>query len=96
MTSDEDTFMVLSEIDGVTGVLTIVGVNDDIAPGNTNSQITWTPTQGNSYFVYLTTYDANTTGDFTLTIQEDSSGSQGQRSEQSIDLSDMQSELRQK
>ena len=96
MTSDEDTFMVLSEIDGVTGVLTIVGENDDIAPGNTNSQITWTPIQGNSYYVYLTTYDANTTGDFTLSIKASVAGAQGQRSEQSIDLSDMQSELRQK
>ncbi|MXY46295.1 MAG: hypothetical protein F4Y44_04780 [Chloroflexi bacterium] len=96
LTSEEDTFMVLSEIDGVTGELTIVGVNDDIDRNNTNSRITWTPTQGNSYFAYLTTYDPNTTGDFTLTIEASGAGAQGQRSVQSINLSDIQSELPQK
>ena len=95
LTSNEDTYMLLWEYDDDSGELTFVDENDDIVRGNTNSGITWTPTLGKSYLLDLTTYDANTLGDFTLTIEAASSGTQGQSSGQSIELSDITLERRQ-
>ncbi|MCY3638898.1 MAG: hypothetical protein OXG80_07350, partial [Chloroflexi bacterium] len=95
LTSNEDTYMLLWEYDDDSAELTFVDENDDIVRGNTNSGITWTPTLGKSYLLDLTTYDANTLGDFTLTIEAASSGTQGQSSGQSIDLSDITLERRQ-
>ncbi|MYC07322.1 MAG: S8 family serine peptidase [Chloroflexi bacterium] len=97
LTSNEDTYMLLWEYDDDPSVLTFIDENDDIVRGsNSNSRITWTPTQGKSYLLDLTTYNANTLGDFTLTIEAASSGTQGQSSGQSIELSDITLERRQK
>ncbi|MCY3542795.1 MAG: S8 family serine peptidase [Chloroflexi bacterium] len=96
LTSNEDTYMLLWEYDDDSADWILIDENDDIVRGNTNSGITWTPTQGKSYLLDLTTYKANTLGDFTLTIEAASSGTQGQSSGQSTDLSNIQFEPRQK
>ena len=87
--------MLLWEIDAATDELTLVDENDDIVQGNTNSRITWTPTQGNSYLIDLTTYNANTLGDFTLTIEAGSASPQGSSSGQSMEHSHIPFERRQ-
>lgn len=88
LTSNEDTYMLLWETDVITDEFRLVDENDDIAQGNTNSQITWTPVQGNKYLIDATTYNANTLGDFTLTIREGTAGSQGSSIEQRIEQFD--------
>ena len=96
LTSSEDTYMLLWELDADTDILTFIDENDDIVQGNTNSGITWTPTEGKMYLLDLTTYEANTLGDFTLTIEGGSSSMQGLNSVQGVGSSNIPSELRQK
>ena len=67
-----------------------VEMNDDLVSGNTNSRIEWTPTQGQSYLLDLTTYTANTLGDFTLSITTGTASSQSSLGEQSIGHPDIQ------
>ena len=65
LTSDEDAYLFLLQGTGTDG--TVEEENDDIETGNTDSQIVATLEAG-SYTIEATTYDASTTGDFTLTI----------------------------
>jgi len=88
LSSSEDTYMLLWEIDAATDEWTLIDENDDLADDNTNSRITWTPTIGTSYVLDLTTYKANTLGDFTLTIKKSATDSQGLSSDQSMEYSD--------
>ena len=88
LTSDEDTYMLLWQVDAATETWTLLGENDDIAPGNTNSQITWTPTEGQDYVIDLTTYTATTVGDFTLTIADNATSGQGQSATPRLERSD--------
>ena len=74
--SSEDTVLFLWEMDEVTEDLVFVAGNDDIVRGDTNSEVSWTPTVGREYYVDMTTYDAETLGDFTLTIRSDSTDAQ--------------------
>ena len=70
LTSDDaDTYMILSEWDENAESWTRLDTNDDIARGNTNSRIEWTPVAGRTYGLTLTTYTATTLGDFTLTVE---------------------------
>ena len=87
VTSDKDTYMLLWEIDAATDEWRIVDENDNMAPGNTNSRIQWTPTEGNLYVIDVTTYTADTLGDFTLTI--DIEGGTPQGSSNSMEYSDI-------
>lgn len=77
LTSDHDTYMLLWEYDVASEQWSLVGENDDMAQGNTNSRIQWTPTEGKSYSIHITTYNANTLGDFTLSIESEGANSQG-------------------
>ena len=86
--SDEDTVMLLWELNTEMEQLDFVEMNDDGVPGNTNSRIEWTPTQGQLYVLDLTTYNANTLGDFTLTIETGTASPQNSAMEQSIMPSD--------
>jgi len=82
LTSDEDTYMLLWEVNDGDGPWTRLDENDDISRDNKNSRITWTPTEGKKYILDLTTYTAETLGDFTLTISDDTNtqNSAGQQS----------------
>ena len=62
--STEDTYMLLYEWDDDDEIWNLLEKNDDIVSGNTNSRISWTPTEGQSYLLDLTTYNADTLGDF--------------------------------
>ena len=77
LTSDEDTYLVLWQVNDGDEPWTLIDINDDIDSGNTNSRITWTPTQGNTYVIDLTTYTAEILGDFTLIVELGSGNSQG-------------------
>ena len=82
LTSDQDTVLVLWEWNATTETLDFVEMNDDIVQGsNTNSRIVWTPVVGKTYVFGLTTYNAETLGDFTLTIDTGTSSGQGQIAE---------------
>ena len=81
LTSDQDTVLVLWEWNATTETLDFVEMNDDIVGGNTNSRIVWTPVVGKTYVFGLTTYNAETLGDFTLTIDTGTSSGQGQIAE---------------
>ena len=76
LTSDKDTVLLIWEWDIQDEEWDIVEMNDDVVQGNTNSRIEWTPTQGQSYLLDLTTFAANTLGDFTLTIETSTANSQ--------------------
>ena len=65
LSSDEDTFLYLRS--GVAADGDTVADNDDITPGNYDSQIVETLEAG-SYTIEATTYDAGVTGSFTLTV----------------------------
>ena len=69
--SDTDTFMLLWEWDAINERWIFLDANDDIESGITNSKIEWTPVEGRSYGIEITTYEANALGDFTLTISGD-------------------------
>ena len=75
-----DTYMLLSEWDSALESYVVIDENDDIQSGNTNSRITWTPVQDQFYLLDLTTYTAETLGDFSLTIESDTGSGQGQSS----------------
>ena len=90
LTSDEDTYMLLWEWDSDVQDFVFVDSNDDLATGNTNSRIEWTPVDGRTYLLDLTTYTANTLGDFTLNIGESSSSAQSSSSEQRMEHPDIQ------
>ena len=81
LTSDQDTVLVLWEWNATTETLDFVEMNDDIVQGNTNSRIVWTPVVGKTYVFGLTTYNAETLGEFTLTIDTGTSSGQGQITE---------------
>lgn len=85
--SDEDTFLLLFEWDDDDEIWNLLEKNDDIVSGNTNSRISWTPTQGKSYLLDLTTYNADTLGDFTLTIGSGTSSTQSSANGQSMEQS---------
>lgn len=59
-----DTYLQL--INGSTGA--VIAFNDDFG-GTTNSQITFTPQSGVSYLARVTSYNSNTTGNYTLSAQ---------------------------
>lgn len=81
--SSEDTVMLLWEWNEADEEWDFVEINDDLEAGNTNSRITWTPVQGATYLLDLTTYESETLGDFTLKIEDGSASSQGQRMQSS-------------
>ena len=83
LTSDEDTYMVLWEFDDINEPWTRVDENDDISRDNKNSRITWTPTAGKRYILDLTTYTAETLGEFTLTITSGNANMQNSADQQS-------------
>ena len=66
--SSEDTVLVLSVWDAASESWALVEMNDDIQQDNTNSRIEWTSVAGQSYLLDITTYEATTLGDFTLTL----------------------------
>ena len=74
--SSEDTVLFLWEWDEENEELVFVAGNDDIVRDNTNSGVSWTPTEGKKFYLDMTTYDAETLGDFTLTIRSGSSNAQ--------------------
>ena len=82
--------MLLWEWDTTEQDYVFVSSNDDLAEGNSNSRIDWTPTEGQTYLLDLTTYHANTLGDFTLTIGESSSSAQSSSTEQRMEPPDIQ------
>ena len=63
--SSEDTYLYLRSGDARTG--SVLHENDDVASGNTDSQISETLTAG-SYTIEATTYNPGEAGSFTLTI----------------------------
>ena len=63
--------MLLWEWDAINERWIFLDANDDIESGITNSKIEWTPVEGRSYGIEITTYEANALGDFTLTISGD-------------------------
>ena len=65
LTSDQDTYLFLLEGEGRDGA--VLGENDDVETGNTNSGLTVTLAPG-AYTVEATTYSAGATGDFTLAV----------------------------
>lgn len=54
--SDVDTYLFLSEYDESAQYYLPLWENDDIVSGNTDSQITWIPTDGQDYALIMTTY----------------------------------------
>ena len=77
LTSDEDTYLYLLRGPGRDGAE--AASNDDIESGNTDSQVVATLAAG-TYTIEATTYNASTTGSFTLTVtpaggRDSSSGS---------------------
>ena len=66
--SSEDTVLVLFEWDTASESWVFVEMNDDIQQGNTDSRLEWTSVAGQSYLLDVTTYEATTLGDFTLTL----------------------------
>ena len=68
--SSKDTYLFLLQGSGETG--TVITSNDDIATGNTNSQIVRTLTAG-TYTAEATTYDSATTGTFVISVAAGSS-----------------------
>ena len=87
--SEEDTVLVLWKWDAENEQWDFVEQNDDLAQGNTNSRIEWTPTQGSTYSLLMTTYPANTLGDFTLTIEEGASSGQSSMTDQRMEHPDL-------
>ena len=79
LTSEQDTYLILWKWDEDAEEYVRLTENDDITLGNTNSRIEWTLVQGQDYLLDLTTYTANTLGDFTLTLE--SSTASGQNSQ---------------
>ena len=76
--TDQDTVLFLWKWDEASEELVFVAANDDIVSGtNTNSRVSWTPTEGTVYYLDMTTYDAERLGDFTLTIAAGSGSGQG-------------------
>ena len=63
--SSEDTYLFLRE--GAARDGNVLHENDDVESGNTNSRIQQTLSAG-TYTIEATTYNAGTTGDFTLTV----------------------------
>ena len=79
LTSEQDTYLILWEWDEDAEEYVRLTENDDITLGNTNSRIEWTPVLGQDYLLDLTTYTADTLGDFALTLE--SSTASGQNSQ---------------
>ena len=67
--SSEDTVLLLYEWDTERETWVFTEMNDDIVFGNTNSRIEWDAIAGQRYLLDITTYNANTLGDFTLTLE---------------------------
>ena len=74
-----DTYMLLWEWNENTSEWVRLAENDDITRENRNSGIEWTPVVGKTYSLTLTTYELNTSGDFTFTIE--SATARGQNSQ---------------
>ena len=74
--SEKDTVLVLWEWNVEDEQWDYVEMNDDMVSGNTNSRIEWTPTARQSYLFDLTTYTANTLGDFIFTLGSGTANSQ--------------------
>ena len=66
LTSTTDPYLYLMQGTGTNG--NVLYENDDVVSGNTNSRISENLSAGD-YTIEATTYDLETTGDFTLTIQ---------------------------
>ena len=73
LTSDDDpkvdTYLYLIRGDGKSGVE--VDSSDDISSGNTDSRLLAKPLEAGTYTIEATTYEAQTTGDFTLVVDID-------------------------
>ena len=79
---EEDTYMLLWELDDAAEEWTLVEENDDIERNvNTNSRIEWMPVAGKTYMIDITTWDADTLGDFTLTLEAKGGTSQSSSAE---------------
>ena len=70
LTSEKNTVLVLRKFNENKELSNVVEQNDDLAQDNSNSRIEWTPVERAEYVFVMTTYTANTLGDFTLTIED--------------------------
>ncbi len=70
LSSTEDTFMLLAEWNSQTEEWELVDFNDDISSDVTNSRIEWQPIVDKWYYLWLTTYKAETQGHFVLDLQD--------------------------
>ena len=90
--TDRDTVLFLWKSDEDNEQRVFVAADDDILPPiNTNSRVSWTPTEGMVYYLDMTTYDAYDSdpqkkepGEFTLTIESGSASGQGSSSVQGV------------
>jgi len=98
--SDIDTFMLLWEYDRdengliVEGSFNLVDTNDDLASGNSNSRIEWTPNLSKSYALDFTTYAPETLGEFTVTIEAGSANTQNSSAIQDLMPADVSGDMR--
>ena len=67
--SDVDTYLFLSEYDESAHDYTPLRENDHIGSGNTDSQITWIPTDGQDYALIMTTYYAEQFGSYPVRFE---------------------------
>ena len=72
LTSDKDTFLYLME--GMASDGNVVAYNDDISSGNRNSLIENYPLDAGTYTIEASTYDPDTSGNFTLDVDIDVTG----------------------
>ncbi len=93
--SNEDTVLVLFEWDDGNEEWAFVEMNDDRADGDTNSRIEWNAILGQEYLLAITTYEATTLGDFTLTLDAEATSSQGSSRGQIMEHSNIPFERRQ-
>ena len=83
--TSQDTVLFLWKWDEDNEQRVFVAANDDIVSRtNTNSRVSWTPTEGTVYYLDMTTYDAEKLGDFTLTIAGSSGSGQGSSGVQGV------------
>jgi hypothetical protein len=68
VSSNFDTYLILRD------ATKVVAVSDDVALGNLNSRIVFTPKQYGTYRIVVTTYAQKATGKFSLRIREEASG----------------------
>ena len=72
--SEVDTYMYLWRWTADAKQWELVDENDDFEGLGTNSRIVWNPAVVDRYIIDVTTYHANTLGNFTLTLEEELGG----------------------